>query len=87
MSGELSGESWRSVRGTVTPRLEPYVVPADQPVHAAYAEPDGWRYPAKHFDNAEHALAYASAVTWLAGPDAAARRVWHVSACDCGVDR
>jgi hypothetical protein len=82
----MSDRSWRSTRRNVQPRVEPFTVAAGEPVHAAYAEPSGWRCPARHFDTLEDALAYAAAVTWLAGLDAARRRVWHITACDCDAE-
>jgi hypothetical protein len=72
-----------SGRRRVEPRVEAFTVAADEPAHLTYTEPEGWTSPPRCLPTIRDALIIAQAVTTFAGPDAAARRTWRITACDC----
>jgi hypothetical protein len=53
-------------------------------VHLTYTEPDGWTSPTPlHFDSVAEAEQHIADLPSLIGPDAAKRRTWSISPCDC----
>jgi hypothetical protein len=56
-------------------------------VHLSYVEPHStrgtWTSPPSCFESEEMAEAHRRAITFLAGPDAAKRRTWVLTVCDC----
>jgi len=65
------------------PRIETQPIPVDVKIHLAYREPNGWISPHHCFGDMDAAARYMDAIHHLAGHDAAGRRVWVYSPCNC----
>lgn len=55
----------------------------DQRVHLTYTEPSGWTSPPDCLPDRETAERLIKATNTLSGQNAASRRTWRITPCDC----